>query len=72
MGDDPGSSTAARRRSGRRRVHWLGIGVGAGVVVVAAGVVVGVVLATQQAPAASNPGGTTVVLDASLLNKVLP
>jgi hypothetical protein len=51
---------------------WLAIGVGTGLVVVAAGVVVGVVLATQQAPAAANPGGTTVVVDASLLNKVSP
>lgn len=51
---------------------WLAIGVGTGLVVVAAGVVVGVVLATQQAPDAANPGGTTVVVDASLLNKVSP
>lgn len=51
---------------------WLAIGVGTGLVVVAAGVVVGVVLATQQTPAAANPGGTTVVVDASLLNKVSP
>ena len=51
---------------------WLAIGVGTGLVVVAAGVVVGVVLATQQTPDAANPGGTTVVVDASLLNKVSP
>ena len=51
---------------------WLAIGIGTALVVVAGGVVVGTVIAlNQQGERASNPGGTTVSVDASALNPVV-
>lgn len=47
---------------------WMVMAVGAGVVAVVTGAVVGVVLALQPRDNSPNPGGVTVFVDASLLN----
>ena len=47
---------------------WMLMAVGAGVVAVVAGAVVGVVVALQPREASPNPGGVTVFVDASQLN----
>lgn len=44
---------------------WLWVGLGVGAVVVVAGATAGVVYALSQGEAAPNPGGTTISLDAS-------
>lgn len=48
---------------------WLLVAAGAGVVAVVAGVAVGVVLALQPREIVENPGGVTVFVDASNLNR---
>jgi len=48
---------------------WLLVAAGAGVVAVVAGVAVGVVLALQPRDIVANPGGVTVFVDASNLNR---